>query len=50
MNIIQKIRKGIENRFAEKAKNKNLTNDEVNPKATTKIRELYYDNEDLGFC
>lgn len=50
MSIIQKIRQGVRMRFTEKGK---TTISQQQNEATTKkskSRELYTDNEDLGFC
>jgi len=50
MNIIQKIRQGVKVRFSEKGKEKiSQKQSEPTPKKS-KSRELYTDNEDIGFC
>ena len=50
MNIIEKIREGVKVRFSEKGKAQ--ISQKQNPSAPkkSKSRELYKDNEDLGFC
>ena len=50
MNIMKKIRKGVKVRFAEKGKEKNALNQKQSVPKKSKSRELYTDNEDLGFC
>jgi hypothetical protein len=50
MNIIQKIRQGVKVRFTEKGKEKISQNQKRPAPKKSKSRELYTDNEDLGFC
>ena len=52
VNVLEddEIRQGVKVRFTEKGKEKISQN--LNPKTPKKIksRELYNDNEDIGFC
>lgn len=50
MNIIQKIRQGVKVRFTEKGKAKISQKQKQSAPKKSKSRELYTDNEDLGFC
>jgi hypothetical protein len=52
MNILKKIRQGVKVRFTEKGKTKISQNQNQKPLAPkkSKSRELYTDNEDIGFC
>ncbi len=50
MNIVKKIRQGVKVRFTEKGKNKISRNQHQLATKKSKSRELYTDNEDLGFC
>lgn len=50
MNILQKIRQGVKVRFTEKGKEKISQNQKQSAPKKSKSRELYTDNEDLGFC
>jgi hypothetical protein len=49
MSILKRIRKGVKTRFSEKSKTKN-SQTKTNTTTKPKKRELYTDNEDLGFC
>jgi len=48
MSIMKLIRKGVKTRFSEKGKAK--ISQEQNPSVKSKKKELYTDNEDIGFC
>lgn len=50
MSIMTKIRQGVKVRFAEKGKEKISQNQKPLAPKKSKYRELYTDNEDLGFC
>ncbi len=50
MNILNKIRQGVKVRFTEKGKEKISQNLKQPKPKKSKSRELYTDNEDLGFC
>lgn len=50
MNILKKIRQGVKVRFTEKGKEKNSQNLKPSAPKKPKSRELYTDNEDIGFC
>lgn len=50
MNIMTKIRQGVKVRFEEKGKTKNSLQKKQETPKKSKFRELYTDNEDLGFC
>ena len=50
MNIMAKIRQSVKVRFTEKGSTKNLQKPQTSAPEKSKSRELYYDNEDLGFC
>jgi len=50
MSIMTKIRQSVKLRFAEKGNTKNLQKPQNPALKKSKSRELYTDNEDLGFC
>ncbi len=50
MNIMKKIRQGVKVRFTVKGKEKDSQNQKQSAPKKSKSRELYTDNEDLGFC
>ena len=50
MNIFKSLQEGVKNRFPEKGKAKFSQKKEQLKAAKSKVRELYTDNEDLGFC
>ena len=50
MNIFKSIQKGVKNRFSEKTENQFSQKKKQLEAAKSKVRELYTDNEDLGFC
>jgi hypothetical protein len=50
MNILKKIRQGVKVRFTEKGKTKISQNQKPLAPKKSKSRELYTDNEDIGFC
>ena len=50
MNILKKIRQGVKVRFTEKGKTKISQSLKQSTPKKSKSRELYTDNEDLGFC
>jgi hypothetical protein len=50
MNILKKIRQGVKVRFTEKGETRISQNQKPPAPKKSKSRELYTDNEDLGFC
>jgi len=50
MNILKLIRKSVKPHPTEKGNTKNSQTQKHNIPSKPKKRELYHDNEDLGFC
>lgn len=50
MNIFKSIQKSVKNPFLENGKAKFSQKKEQLKSTKSKVRELYTDNEDLGFC
>lgn len=50
MNILKLIRKSVKQHPAEKGNSKNSQTQKQRIISKPKKRELYHDNEDLGYC
>ncbi len=50
MSIMKLIQKGVKTRFSDKGRAKNSQQKKQNSSVKSKKKELYTDNEDLGFC